>query len=84
MAPLGDLNKSKIHSVFANRKFNKVFSTPKRRKIDGATPPVGLASSNVYSFFNRRKISRNLVRTETSQDCRTALLVWPHKVHSQG
>jgi hypothetical protein len=34
-------------------------ATPKRRKIDGAPPLRGLASSNVYSSSNRRKISRN-------------------------
>jgi hypothetical protein len=51
MAHLGDLIKFKVHSFLENRKFSDRFSTPKRRKIGGASPlrlqvPMSIDFSN--------------------------------------
>jgi hypothetical protein len=49
----------------------------------GAAPLICLIMGNGLLIFPLCN-SKNLCLSERSPDCRTAPLVWPHKVHSQG
>jgi hypothetical protein len=43
-----------------------------------------LSVANAGLLISHRAIQKTFALSERSPDCRTALLVWPHKVHSQG
>ena len=83
IAPPGDLIKSKVHSFFANGNSISSFRLQSVARLAASRLLLVLQAPKSIHFHSP-KISRSPVRTETSLDCRTALLVWPHKIHLKG
>jgi len=79
--------------IFRQKYFKKPSSDQKRREIAasalkhrqicGAAPLVGLIMGQCLLAFIHHYIQKTFGHSERSLDCPTALLVWPHKVHSQ-
>jgi hypothetical protein len=55
----------------------------KRHQIAAACPLFVSQWANAYWFLSTVKFQETFGRSGRSLDCPTALLVWPHKVHSQ-
>jgi hypothetical protein len=87
------LLKCNIYSFFAKMYFEKPSSPLKRRQIAAflrkrrQIAAAGLLFvsqwADAYWFLSTVKFQETFARSERPLDCPTALLVWPHKVHSQ-